>query len=152
MTVLEAFALLAGAFAAGAINAVAGGGSLVSFPALLAAGYPAKAANVTNTVALLPGYLGGSLAYGPELRRQRSRVIALAAPSIGGAIAGSAVLLLTPGEAFEAVVPFLILFAAALMVFQGPLSQFAQTHRLGSQGGDHIPAGLHASVFAFAVY
>jgi uncharacterized membrane protein YfcA len=152
MTVLEAVALLAGGFAAGAINAVAGGGSLVSFPVLLAVGYPAKTANVTNTVALLPGYLGGSIAYGPELRRQRSRVIALAGPSVAGAIAGSAVLLLTPGEAFEAIVPFLILFAAVLMVFQGPLAEFAQTHRLVSQGGDHIPTGLYAAVFGLAVY
>ena len=66
-------ALLAGAgFGAGAVNAVAGGGSLISFPALLAAGYPSIAANVTNSIALLPGYLGGSLAYREELSVQRN--------------------------------------------------------------------------------
>ena len=65
---LEALGLLAAAFAAGAVNAVAGGGSLISFPALLVAGYPAKTANVTNTVALWPGYLGGSLGYRDELQ------------------------------------------------------------------------------------
>src|SRR3989304_4536895 len=121
MDILEASGLLAGAFAAGAINAVAGGGSLVSFPALLAVGYPAKAANVTNTVALWPGYLGGSLAYRPELRRQRRRVVLLLAPSILGALAGSAILLSTPSDTFETIVPFLILFAAAPPVFQDRL-------------------------------
>src|ERR1700712_3330685 len=64
-------ALLAGAgFGAGAVNAVAGGGSLVSFPALLAAGYPSVTANVTNAVAVLPGYVGGALAYRPQLAGQ----------------------------------------------------------------------------------
>src|SRR3990172_10739789 len=100
MDLTEAGFLAAAAFAAGAINAVAGGGSLVSFPALLAAGYPAKAANVTNTVALWPGYLGGSLAYRAELGPQRRRVLALAAPSVLGAVAGSAILLSTPADAF----------------------------------------------------
>ncbi len=152
MTVPEAFLILAAAFAAGAINTVAGGGSLVSFPALLAAGYPAKPANVTNTVALWPGYLGGSLAYRPELRRQRRRVLFLLAPSILGAVAGSAVLLATPGDTFRAIVPFLILFAAALLVFQDRLASFAQTHRLASQAGDHVPLALHAAMFALAIY
>jgi len=152
MDALEIAGLLAGAFAAGAINAVAGGGSLVSFPALLAAGYPAKAANVTNTVALWPGYLGGSIAYRPELERQRSRIALLAAPSISGAIAGSALLLSTPGGTFRAIVPFLIIFAGFLLLAQDGLASFAQTHRLGAVSDNHVPAALHAGVFALAVY
>ena len=152
MDALEIAGLLGGAFVAGAINAVAGGGSLVSFPALLAAGYPAKPANVTNTVALWPGYLGGSLAYRPELGRQRGRIVALLAPALLGAFAGSAILLLTPGSAFKAIVPFLILFAVLLMLVQDRLAEFAQTHQLGSEGGEHIPAGLQAAIFALAVY
>jgi len=152
MTVLEGIAVLAAAFAAGAINAVAGGGSLVSFPALLAAGYPAKPANVTNTVALWPGYLGGSLAYRPELRRQRRRVLLLLAPSILGALAGSAILLATPGDTFRAVVPFLILFAAALLVFQDRLASLAQAHHLASRADGHVPLALHAAIFVLAVY
>ena len=72
---LEAFGLLGAALLAGAVNAVAGGGSLISFPALLSAGYPAKTANVTNTLALWPGYLGGSLGYREELRYQRRRIV-----------------------------------------------------------------------------
>ncbi len=150
---IEAAGLLAGAAAAGTINAVAGGGSLVSFPALLAAGYPAKTANVTSTVALWPGYLGGSLAYRAELGLQRRRVLALAAPSILGAIAGSAILLSTPADAFRAIVPFLILFAAGLMLVQDRLASFAAIHRLRSLGeGGPVPPVLHAAIFALAVY
>ncbi len=152
MNVLEIAGLAAAAFGAGAVNAVAGGGSMISFPALLAAGYAAKTANVTNTVALWPGYLGGSLAYRSELGRQRRRLLMLLLPAVLGALAGSAILLSTPGDAFEAIVPFLILFASALMLFQERLSSFAVAHRLNSRGGDHIPVPLHALTFAGAVY
>src|SRR3990170_3719986 len=103
MGVAEAAGLFAAAFAAGAINAVAGGGSLGGFPALVAAGYAAKTANVTNTVALWPGYLGGSLNYRYELGRQRRRVLVLLLPSVLGALAGSAVLLATSEDAFEVI-------------------------------------------------
>lgn len=113
-----ALALFAAAFVAGAINAVAGGGSLVSFPALLAVGLPAVQANVTNTVALWPGYVGGSLNYRHELRPQRRLLLALSPPSVLGALAGSWLLLATPEEVFDAIVPFLILGACALMAFQ----------------------------------
>jgi uncharacterized protein len=149
---LEAAGLAAAAFAAGAVNAVAGGGSLISFPALLVAGYPAKTANVTNTVALWPGYLGGSLGYRYELRYQRRRIAFLLAPSVLGAIAGSAILLSTSEDAFEAVVPFLILFATALMAFQRPLTDFAERHRLAARSHDHMPPLLQAVAFLLAVY
>jgi hypothetical protein len=152
MDPLEVLGLAAAAFVAGAINAVAGGGSLVSFPALLAAGYGSKTANVTNTVALWPGYVGGSLGYRGELRRQRRRVLAMLAPSVGGALAGSVILLSTPESAFEAIVPFLILFACAVMAFQDRLSLLAQEHRLASSGGDHIPIPLYIATFLLAVY
>jgi uncharacterized membrane protein YfcA len=149
---LEAFGLLAAALVAGAVNAVAGGGSLITFPALLAAGYPAKTANVTNTVALWPGYLGGSLGYRDELKPQRRRIAYLVAPSVLGAIAGSAILLSTSEDAFEAVVPFLILFATALMAFQKQLTALAERHRLAARGPDHFPPLLHGAVFLSAVY
>ena len=152
MSILEAIALLAAAFCAGAINAVAGGGSLISFPALIAAGYPAKTANVTNTVALWPGYLGGSLAYRPELRRQKERVIRLLVPTVLGSLLGSAILLATSEDAFEAIVPFLIIFACGLMLFQEQLAAMASEHRLGMIDGAGVPWPLHVTTFLAAMY
>ncbi len=149
---LEQFGLLAASFVGGAVNAVAGGGSLITFPALLAAGYPARVANVTNTVALWPGYLGGSLGYGEELRHQRKRIAKLVAPSILGAIAGSAILLSTSENAFESLVPFLILFAVGLMLFQARLTRLAGTHRLARIDPDQTPLLLQPASFLLAVY
>ncbi len=152
MAILEYAGLLAAAFAAGAINAVAGGGSLVSFPALLAAGYASKSANVTNTVALWPGYAGGSYNYRPELSRQRRRLLVLFAPCAAGALAGSIILLATPQSAFDALVPYLILFACALMAVQDPLGRFAQTHQLASADADQVPVPLLLTTFLLAIY
>ena len=152
MDLAELAFLAAAAFAAGAVNAVAGGGSLISFPALIAAGYPAKTANVTNTVALWPGYLSGTIAYRRELVGQRKRATALLLPSLSGALGGSALLLATPEETFSAVVPYLILFACALMAFQRPLSDFTVRHRLGVQHADHMPATLYGGVFLMSIY
>jgi uncharacterized membrane protein YfcA len=85
--------LAAAALVAGAVNAVAGGGSLLSFPALLAVGYPALTANVTNSVALTPGYLGGTVGYRRELAGQRRRILALGVTSAIGAVVGAFLLL-----------------------------------------------------------
>jgi len=152
MSIVEIAGLLVAAFAAGAINAVAGGGSLVSFPALVAAGYVSKTANVTNSVALWPGYASGSFGYRDELGRQRSRVSRLLTPSVLGALAGSVILLSTPQRAFDVIVPFLILFACALMAAQDWLAAFAAHHHIASQAQDHVPLLLHLAVFALAVY
>ncbi|MGI9097018.1 MAG: sulfite exporter TauE/SafE family protein [Solirubrobacteraceae bacterium] len=141
--------LLAGAgFAAGAVNAVAGGGSLVSFPALLAAGYPSVTANVTNAVAVLPGYIGGSLAYRRELAGQGGRIRALAATSALGAAAGAALLLLSPESLFEAIVPWLVLAACALLALQPRAAVIAQRHR-ERRGSVVAP---HVALFVAAVY
>jgi hypothetical protein len=152
MEILQHIGLLAAAFAAGAINAVAGGGSLISFPALVAFGFVSKTANVTNTVALWPGYVGGSFGYRDELRRQRRRLLALLPTCAAGAVTGSIVLLSTPESAFDAIVPFLILFACGLMAFQDRLSAFAQAHRLASQGDDRVPVLLLPVTFVLAIY
>lgn len=143
-------ALLAAAgFAAGAVNAVGGGGSLISFPALLAAGYPSVAANVTNAVALLPGYLGGSLAYRPELGLQRSRIQALAPTSALGAIAGTVLLLVSPASVFEAIVPWLILAACGLLAAQPRAAAIAR--RAGAAPGGSTIA-LHGALFVATLY
>lgn len=122
--------LIGAAFLAGGVNAVAGGGSLISFPALLAAGYGSVAANVTNIVAVTPGYLGGSLAYRRELAGQGPRVRVLGAVSAAGALVGSVLLLALPAGVFKEIVPYLILFSCALLVAQ-PLAS-----RLVGRGGD----------------
>jgi uncharacterized membrane protein YfcA len=111
--------LLAGAgVAAGAVNAVAGGGSLISFPALLGTGLPALTANATNIVAVLPGYVGSLVAYRPELRGQRPRALRLSLWSTVGGAAGAGLLLASPADLFEAIVPFLVLAACALLAAQ----------------------------------
>jgi uncharacterized membrane protein YfcA len=146
----EAAVLLVAAFLAGAINAVAGGGSLVSFPAIVAVGYDAKVANVTNTVALWPGYAAGSFGYRSELSRQRARVLGLTLPSLAGAVAGAVILLATPTRAFDIVVPFLILFACGLMVAQDRLTSSAV--RAHAPGEAPITPGVLAATFFLAVY
>jgi uncharacterized membrane protein YfcA len=141
-------ALLAGAgFGAGVVNAVAGGGSLITFPALLAAGYPSVTANVTNAVAVLPGYAGGSLAYRPELTGQGGRIRALAVTSAIGAATGAALLLVSPASVFEAIVPWLILAACGLLAAQPRVA--AATRRRNSAPS---PLALHAALFAATVY
>src|SRR5215207_2305168 len=100
--------LATAALVAGAVNAVAGGGSLISFPALLAVGYPALTANVTNTVALCPGYVGGTLGYRRELEGQRRRGVVLGLLRVVGALLGSWLLVVSSPELFETIVPWLI--------------------------------------------
>ncbi len=141
-------ALLAGAgFGAGAVNAVGGGGSLISFPALLAAGYPSIAANVTNAIAVLPGYAGGSLAYRRELRGQGARIRAFALTSALGAGTGAALLLVSPASVFEAIVPWLILAACGLLLAQPRVAAF-----VGRRERARSPLAPHAAVFAATVY
>jgi len=146
----EALGLLAAAAGASVVNAVAGGGSLISFPALLMAGYPAKTANVTNTIAIWPGTVGGSLGYRKELSGQRLRLATLLVPSIGGAITGSAILLSTPESAFDAVVPFLIIFACVVMALQDRLSRFPAGDT--AEGDSRAPLALQLVIFVTAIY
>jgi uncharacterized membrane protein YfcA len=105
----------AAALAAGAVNALAGGGTLITFPALTAVGVPALNANITNTVALSPGYVGGTLAQRADLEGQRARVRAVAIPAIVGGLVGGGLLLVAGAATFRALVPWLILFATALL-------------------------------------
>lgn len=103
------------ALAAGVVNALAGGGTLLSFPMLLALGVPPVAANVTNTVALAPGYLGGTWAQRADLAGQGRRLrVLLPAAALGGLV-GGILLLVTPERVFSALVPFLILGAVAVL-------------------------------------
>ena len=132
--------LAAAALVAGAVNAVAGGGSLLSFPALLAVGYPALTANVTNSVALTPGYFGGTLGYRRELAGQRGRILALGATSAAGAVVGAALLLVSSAALFERIVPWLIFLACGLLAAQPRLARLVRERRAPTDGRPD-PAG-----------
>ena len=135
---------------------MAGGGSLISFPALLAAGYPALTANVTNTVALCPGYVGGTIGYRAELAGQRRRATTLGLISVAGALVGAVLLVLSPASLFEAVVPYLILLACALLAVQTRLAKVvaARLGRGDEEGGGsgrRMPV-LFGAQFLAAIY
>jgi uncharacterized membrane protein YfcA len=135
---------------AGGLNAVAGGGSLVSFPALLYVGLPPLTANVTNSVALWPGYAGTAVGYRGELAGQRRRVLTLAATAVLGGATGALLLLTTPASVFEQVVPVLVIGASLLLAVQAVVTRRVQ--RLpGSDGGHRAPL-LHASLLLAAGY
>ena len=110
-----------GAVAGGAVNALAGGGTLITFPMLIALGVPAVASNVTNTVALCPGYLGGTLAQLSDLHGNKKRLWLLVPAGLLGGIAGGILLLNTSEHLFRFMVPFLILLASGLLAVQEPL-------------------------------
>lgn len=152
MTIVAALGLALVAFVAGAVNAVAGGGSLISFPALLAFGLPAKMANVTNTVALWPGYVGGTLGYRALLTSQRRVLASLTISSVLGAFAGAAILLLTSEAAFRVVVPYLVLFAAVLLAFQTKLSALVAKLRRAWTPDSAVPADAHPVIFLLGAY
>ncbi len=113
---------------AGAINALSGGGSLLSFPLLTALGMPALSANVSNTVALLPGYLGAALALRRQLAGQRRRALLLLPAAALGGLAGGALLLATGERLFTSLVPWLILLGAGLLALQEPLRAWLLRH------------------------
>ncbi|MGN6370862.1 MAG: sulfite exporter TauE/SafE family protein [Phycisphaerae bacterium] len=122
-----AYVQLAGAFGAaflaGAINSVAGGGSLISFPALVALGLPPVAANATNTVGIWPGSVGSVWGFRRELGRVPPGMLWLLVPGALGGMAGAVLLRYTPAGVFDRLVPWLILLATALFMVQGPVQK-----------------------------
>ncbi len=123
MTLLEALAVFVAGVAAGTINTIVGSGTLVTFPTLLAVGYPPVLANVSNTVGLVPGTLSGAVGYRVELRGQRSRLVRLGVASMLGGVAGALLLLQLPAAAFDAVVPVLIGLGCVLVLVQPWISR-----------------------------
>lgn len=132
---------------AGAINAVAGGGTLVSFPALLAVGLSPVTANITSSVGLLAGYAGGSLAYRQELEGQRGRAKGLAIAGVVGGVVGAVLLLVTPGDSFRDIVPFLILLSCLLLAVQPRVASW-----LEGRGGDRPAWQPQVAIGVAAVY
>jgi len=128
--------ILAGlaALAAGAVNALAGGGTLITFPMLTFLGVPAVAANVTNTVALCPGYFGGTLAQWNDLKTQTKRLWLIVPASILGGVLGGYLLLQTGEKIFKELVPYLILLASGLLAIQDPVRAWL-VRRMGEGHG-----------------
>ena len=123
MTTLEVVALAVAGVFAGGINAVVGSGTLITFPVLLALGYPPVVANVSNTLGLVPGSVTGAIGYRRELEGQLSRVLRLSVFSVTGGVAGAVLLLVLPPGAFETIVPALIVLAVVLVIAQPWLSR-----------------------------
>jgi uncharacterized membrane protein YfcA len=137
------------ALAAGGVNALAGGGTLITFPVLTAVGVPALAANVTNTVALTPGFIGGALAQWNDLRGQKERLWSILPAAIAGSVLGGVLLLFTGERRFLDLVPYLILLASGLVAAQEPVRAWLARRK---QAGRHsrlenwtwLPVGLAA--------
>lgn len=115
--------IFAAAFAAGSINSVAGGGTLITFPTLIWLGVSAKLANGTSTVALWPGSVASVWGFRRELEGADRRLLSLLVPSVIGGVAGALLLVVTPTEVFDRLVPFLILFATLLFMAQEPIQR-----------------------------
>ncbi|MBI1817135.1 MAG: sulfite exporter TauE/SafE family protein [Deltaproteobacteria bacterium] len=151
--VAEGVAVFAAAFVAGMINSVAGGGTLITFPTLVWLGRDPIIANVTSTVALWPGSLGGMLGFRRELGDSRRWMLLLAGPSIAGGLLGAFLLLRTPSRTFAAIVPYLILFATILFAVQEPLARWLRRNEEAPGGQrDDWWLGIAAFQFLVAVY
>jgi uncharacterized membrane protein YfcA len=142
MLLPHALLAFAAAFAAGAINSVAGGGTLVSFPMLIWLGLPSIAANATSTVAIWPGSLGGMWGFRRELRTADAGMFALIGPSLVGGIAGALLLRMTPTHVFDRLVPLLILFATFLFMAQGTVQRLVTA----APGRDGTPGWLSGAM------
>jgi uncharacterized membrane protein YfcA len=151
VNLLDAAAIFAAGVAAGSINTVVGSGSLITFPTMLALGYPPVVANISNNIGLVPGGVTGAYGYREELKGQRSRLVRLASASFLGAVIGGLLLLGLPAEAFNVIVIALIIIALVLVVVQPRLQRWMMRRR----EGEHHPHGgpvLWAGVLFAGMY
>jgi uncharacterized membrane protein YfcA len=137
---LELLAVAAAGAAAGASNSIAGAGSLITFPTMVALGLPPLSANVTNTVGIVPGAVGGTLGYADLLREQGERFARFLVPMLIGAVLGTAALLLTSDAAFEAIVPVLVAASCLLLLLQPRL--VPRLSHAGNERSPFLAAGL----------
>lgn len=152
MTSLSAILLFLAAVLGGALNSVVGGGTFVVFPALLIAGVPAVAANATATIVLWPGGISSALAYRDQIRLSRTLLIALSAASLLGGGIGAVLLVRTPGAAFVRLVPWLLLFATALLSFGGKLNSLLGVGSGAAEPGRHATFTVAAIQFLISIY
>jgi uncharacterized protein len=154
----EAVAIFGAGMAAGAINAIVGSGSLITFPTLLAFGFPPVVANVSNNVGLVPGNVSGAWGYRRELAGQRHRLMRLGVFSVAGSLAGAIALLSLPSGSFEDIVSVLILIACVLVLLQPQLSARISARRQRraegepAAGAENTSPILAGGVFGAAVY
>lgn len=142
----------AAAFAAGVINSVAGGGTLVSFPTLIWLGLPSIAANATSTVAIWPAAWSSLFGYRREVRSTGVRMLVLIVPSVAGGIAGALLLRKTPPEIFDLLVPFLILFATLLFLAQEPIQRRLKSAHVAGHESPRWLAGAMIFQLFVALY
>ncbi len=129
MTPLEALLVFVAGIWAGAINTLVGSGSLVTFPVLLAVGYPPLTANVSNNLGVVPGSVSGAYGYRRELRGQRGRILRFAPASALGGVAGAVLLLALPSSVFDAIVPAFVAVGLVLVVLQPRINRWIARHR-----------------------
>jgi uncharacterized protein len=141
---LVALAIFAVGLAAGTINTVVGSGTLITFPTLLALGYPPVLANVSNNVGLVPGVASGVHGYRAELAGQRRRMIRLGSASVCGGLVGAILLLVLPAGAFQTIVPVLIGIALVMIIFQPRLARWMAARQVARAAarGDRPAHGL----------
>jgi uncharacterized membrane protein YfcA len=149
VTWFDAVAVLVAGMAAGTINTIVGSGTLITFPTLLALGYPPVLANVSNTVGLVPGSLSGAIGYRRELAGQSDRLLRLGIGSLLGGLIGGVLLLALPASAFDAVVPVLIGLGCVLVAAQPWIAaKVATRHDAPAHGSVWVWLG----VFAVGIY
>jgi uncharacterized membrane protein YfcA len=151
MSLLEAIAIFVAGIWAGAINTVVGSGTLVTFPVLLACGYPPVTANATNSLGLVTGSLSGAFGYRAELRGQRARLLRFGFVVALGSATGAALLFVLPASAFEAIVPVFIAIALVLVALQPRIARVVAAHRHPHRSADG-GRGVDAAVFATGIY
>ncbi len=151
LSALDLLLIALAAVAAGLVNAIAGGGSLISFPVLTAVGLPPVMANVTNTVALLPGYGGAAAAQRRDLRGQRRRALLLLPAAALGGLLGGVLLLVSGDKVFASLVPWLILLGTGLLAVQEPLRRWLLSHQHAGQG-DRLELVAVGPVFLASIY
>ena len=150
MSIAAALAILGVGLAAGTLNTIVGSGSLITFPTLLALGYPPVVANVSNTVGLVTGSISGAVGYRRELEGQRPRLRVLGTASLAGGLTGGLLLLALPASVFRDVVPVLILIACVLVAMQPRLARrIAAGERPARAHGGPL---LFLAVFLTGVY
>ncbi|GAA2123981.1 sulfite exporter TauE/SafE family protein [Glycomyces algeriensis] len=149
MNLLQVSALLLAGLVGGGLNAVAGGGSLITYPTLMAVGVPPLQANATNGIAVAPAYAAAAFGSRENLRGQRRRALLLIPTALAASVCGALLLLNTPHSVFEAIVPFLVLAATVLMAV-GPWVNRTVTKLNG--GRALHPVVLHIGVFAGCLY